>query len=387
MTARPRILVVGASARAAAASAVRAGFAVSAVDLFGDADLRAVAETVAWSTAGLSETLRSLRGVPWMYVGGLENRPGFVRRLARTNPLWGVEAAPLRRVRDPLALQAVWREAGLPFPETLPAGGPPPSGGDWLRKQTCSAGGLGVTPFDSEDEAQSPPTSLRRRTFLQRRVEGEPWGATFVGDGRRATLLGATRQIVAADVDAARPFLYGGSIGPLPLDAATAEILQRLGATAVAAFGLRGLFGIDVVRDRHGAPWTLEINPRYTASIEIIERATAIRTIELHAAVFRGDARTSPDRTSTDVLAGKRIVYAADDRTVSPAFTARLLDEAQDAAWPEVADIPTAGTIVRAGTPLVTVFAAGPTVDDVELRLRRRAAELTNLHRSLNRAT
>ena len=42
-----RILLAGVSTRALAESAVRAGYRVVAVDAFGDADLRAVAEVVA----------------------------------------------------------------------------------------------------------------------------------------------------------------------------------------------------------------------------------------------------------------------------------------------------------------------------------------------------
>ena len=36
--------------------------------------------------------------------------------------------------------------------------------------------------------------------------------------------------------------------------------------------GLRGVFGIDAIV-RNGVPWPVEVNPRYTASVEVIEIA------------------------------------------------------------------------------------------------------------------
>ena len=43
---RPHVLIAGVSTRALAVSAARAGYRVTAVDAFGDADLREVAEVL-----------------------------------------------------------------------------------------------------------------------------------------------------------------------------------------------------------------------------------------------------------------------------------------------------------------------------------------------------
>ena len=39
---------------------------------------------------------------PWMYTGALENHPDLVRALSERRPLWGNDAATLRRARSPL---------------------------------------------------------------------------------------------------------------------------------------------------------------------------------------------------------------------------------------------------------------------------------------------
>ena len=84
-----RVLIVGASARAAAASALRAGLDPWCADLFADADLRALVPDSIRCPAGqypsaLTELLRDAPAGPLMYTGGLENHPNLVWRLAKS---------------------------------------------------------------------------------------------------------------------------------------------------------------------------------------------------------------------------------------------------------------------------------------------------------------
>ena len=82
------LLIVGASARAAAMSAVRAGFSPWCSDLFADLDLRAfVPEVVRCPIdqypSAFSKILRSAPEAPWIYTGGIENHPNLIRTMAR----------------------------------------------------------------------------------------------------------------------------------------------------------------------------------------------------------------------------------------------------------------------------------------------------------------
>ena len=376
-----RLLIIGASARAAAASARRAGFTVTAIDRFGDADLAALAEVVPWRGSDLAAALRCSPGVSWMYVGGIENRPALVRRLAARHPLWGVDAAALRRVRDPLVVQAAWRLAGLPFPETRSAATPPTaqlstSAGGWLLKQGRSAGGLGVRRFEAHATTRTAPAAATRRAYFQRYVAGETWGATFLADGRSAVLLGVARQMFADPPDARLPFLYGGSIGPLPIAADELRSLEAIGRLAAGEFRLRGLFGVDVLRDRQGTLWTLEINPRYPASVEVLERARGFSAVALHAAVCGDAARDAasvapPPRTEVPPrrYVGKGVLYAGVARTIGARLAARWLEAAQRSSA-TIADVPRAGARVEAGMPVCTVFAEGASLVEVERGLR-----------------
>src|SRR3954471_8212952 len=97
------LAIVGASTRAAASSAVRAGFQPLAADLFADADLRQIATATRISPypEGFADWLRTIEPPGWMYTGALENHPDLIDQLAWIAPLWGNPGEVLARVRSP----------------------------------------------------------------------------------------------------------------------------------------------------------------------------------------------------------------------------------------------------------------------------------------------
>ena len=98
-----------------------------------------------------------------------------------------------------------------------------------------------------------------------------------------STLVGVTRQLIGESWLGAHGFQYAGSIGPLPIHQATRETIARIGEVLTTRFELRGIFGVDFILDGERV-WTLEVNPRYTASVEIVERATGLPAVAMHAA-------------------------------------------------------------------------------------------------------
>src|SRR5262245_689082 len=108
MPSKPTLLILGASARAAAGSAIRAGFSPWCADLFADADLRRMASVVRCPIenypAGFIEILRAAPDAPWIYTGALENHPNLIRRLSQLRPLWGNGASALRSARSPVII-------------------------------------------------------------------------------------------------------------------------------------------------------------------------------------------------------------------------------------------------------------------------------------------
>src|SRR5262249_1841279 len=93
------LVLVGASVRAAAFSALRAGFRPWCADLFGDSDLRSRCSVTVLDAAnypdGFIDFLSSAPNLPWMYTGALENRRALIRQLTAVRPLWGNDARTL----------------------------------------------------------------------------------------------------------------------------------------------------------------------------------------------------------------------------------------------------------------------------------------------------
>jgi predicted ATP-grasp superfamily ATP-dependent carboligase len=376
-----RVIIVGASVRAAAWSALRAGLEPHCVDLFSDRDLGRVAAARTISAndypTGLVSILADMDPAPWFFTGGLENRPRLIERLAGRLPLWGNGAAVLRRVRSPFLLAESLRHTGRPGPAVSRC---PPIGDQrrWLLKPRRGAGGRSIRFWNDQFAAASPTTHF----YFQEWIEGESCAALFLATKNGAAhLLGVTRQFVGFAWLNAGPFQYCGSAGPLPLTETLAENYRRLGNTLTHDFELRGLFGVDcVVVD--GFPWPVEVNPRYTASMEIMEWARGQSLLARHAREFgydTGAAVACAAVSAEKSMLAKAVFYAPHD-CVFPQdgpWCQTLARPWQPWVMPEFADIPREGQRIASGEPILTMFARGDNVEEcVEILQRQTSINL-----------
>ncbi len=262
------VLILGASARAAAHSALRAGWVPRAADLFADRDLAACSLVDRISRSDYPHGLEAISdrapSCPWFFTGALENHPDLVDRISRRSPLLGCNGSELRIVRDPFVLKDVLGRRGLPYPEVHSFESPPALGDYWLRKPLASAAGAGITVVDQD----SPPVK-NNRYYYQKHMIGDSFSALYWARGPSSKLIGVCKQIVG---DRSNPFRYRGGVAPWPVPSKMVEALQRFGEALVQELGLCWLFGIDFIIDAQ-VPWPVEVNPRYTASVELYERA------------------------------------------------------------------------------------------------------------------
>lgn len=363
------LIVMGASARSLAFSARRAGFQPYAIDLFADRDLAAVcpAVKIARYPEDFVAALAEAPPARWMYTGGLENYPRLIDELARIRPLVGNAGAAVRAVRDPVRLGKVVREVGLSWGEILLEGGSA-AGGEkkWLLKALRSSGGLGVSLATAGMMREVP-----RGCYLQRYVEGEAVSAVFVGAGGGAALLGVSRQWTGRDFGMEREFLYVGNMGPLILDANETERLQVLGTALAKEFRLIGLFNVDLVRNDQGL-WPLEVNPRYSASVEVFEGSWEWTSVAMHVEACESNALPNLEMTGAKVFCGKAVVYAERDGFVPASLEAIAREWNGNGDRPGLTDLPRTGDAIEAGQPVVTVIAEAGTMSGVEGELRRR---------------
>ncbi len=367
------LLILGASVRAAAQSAARAGFTPVCGDLFADADLRQAhpCHVAGRYPAGLVEIARQFPPMPWIFTGGLENWPTLVDQISGRHTLYGNPPEILRRVRDPFAVREALATRGIGSPECRALSDPPPRDGRWLLKQRRASGGGHVTVWNDRAAA---PSGRRPAWYFQRRVAGVSCGAVFVAAGARSRLLGVTEQLLSGEANS--PFRYAGSIGPRPLTAGQQACLARLGEALAAEFSVRGLFGVDVMIDGDSVQ-PLEINPRYTASVEVIERATGVHALALHAQACREGLLAESQADGARAWCGKRVVYAKRAVLISAQQSAAWLKENAGRDWPVLADIPVAGARVQPGQPLLTVLGEAENRESLlaELARRSRAVE------------
>jgi hypothetical protein len=347
-----RILLAGLTTRAIAESARRAGCEIITVDYFGDLDQKRLCENVSLREEGrrysAAAILEAASGLPYdavAYTGGLENHPDVVAELAQGKALLGNGPETLRRVRDPEVLFPFLAARGFAHPCTLWPGSPLPRWGTWLRKPVRGGGGQGVRVWKGG--------RLESGHILQEFVPGRPASAAFVADGWRCAVIGWTEHLL-------RPgsFAYGGNILPLEGPSGAFGEVREIAEALTREFGLRGVNGFDFVL-RDGRPVLLEVNPRYCASMELVERATGVPVFGLHRAACAGQMpAVAPPGGG---FWGKAILYARGAVCV-----------ADSPAWLErgARDVPHPGEVIGKGRPICTVFAWGPTRQACRAALR-----------------
>ncbi|MCH5375892.1 MAG: ATP-grasp domain-containing protein [Planctomycetes bacterium] len=370
-----RIVILGASARAAACSATHAGFVPAAADLFGDRDLTAIAE---WTRIedyphGAAAAAERLSAAPWIYTGGMENHPQLIDRIAPTRPLLGNPGHVLRRVRDPYLVARCLRDGGLSVPELSPAAPPPGTTDAWLRKPLRSCGGHGIRRVDL-----SPPRPIDADAdadvYYQRFIPGRSYAAVYVAGGGEARLVGITRQLTGEPWTGANPFAYCGSLGPVRFDADLTLKFERIGNRLAESFGLVGLIGVDViVADRQ--VYVLEVNPRFVASIEVLERSFAgsRRLMQEHIDACCTGLLPKNEAATPAHVTGKAILYATRPTRIDKRFSTWVERANHGADWPPVADIPNNETQIDPGHPILTLRTEAATPHQAVLGLRRLA--------------
>lgn len=304
--------------------------------------------------AGLASWLRKYApaaDAAILLTGAMENHLRVVSTVTRGRPSWTPCAGAMRRARDPHVFQRLVLPRGVApcAVSLLPPRGAGPGTCRFLRKPLRGAAGCGIQWHPAAEGG--PPC------YYQAYVEGTSLSAVYAAWGEDAArCLGVTRQLIGDPHFGAGAFRYCGNIGPQAVTVAQAHAFTALGKTLAAACGLQGIFGIDVVIDHTGTIRPVEINPRYPAGVEVLERA-GLHPVLATGAAGGGDtmmAQTPPGSGVQGRVAGKAIVYARHD-AITPDLYA-CCDSA------EVADVPDVGTLLRRGAPVCTVLAAA--VDD-----------------------
>jgi predicted ATP-grasp superfamily ATP-dependent carboligase len=362
----PTLAVAALSARAMAEAAARDGFEVVALDLFGDLDTRRAAAR--WRPIGAPGSLRidaalvlaalhqlaheRAGGNPvvgWVAGSGFEGMPDLLEQGAAVLPLIGTAAAAVRRLRDPALFFGLLAAQAIPHPPVRFS--PPGKPDGWLLKDAHGCGGWQVRrpPWPADER-------LAAHGYYQREMPGRPMSLTFMANTRDLHVLGFNEQRVCRV--GARPFVFCGVLGPVPITHDLARRVTAIAQALTAQFDLRGLCSLDFMRDGD-AIGVLEVNPRPPASMSLY--APGLMQAHLRACLEAQLPPAVPAQARR--VAGMEIVFARHPLQLDAAG-ARLL-----AAWPGIRDLPGAGQRFDAGDPLCTLSADGVDAEQVGMRL------------------
>ena len=209
----------------------------------------------------------------------------------------------------------------------------------------------------------------RGDVIVQERIAGVPCSAAAVADGHSAVLLGVSEQLIGRPALGARGWKWCGNVVPPRLPAAEQDALadacQRIWKHLAAAFGLRGVFGVDLVWD--GArPWVVEVNPRPAASLATIDAAHGVRSFTAHLEACAGRLPSG----GHEPIAG---------RPARPCCSRpRTCGSRTRSDWTArgIRDVPHPGEAIAARPPDLHARRAGPSPQRVLADLEARAAAL-----------
>ena len=358
-----RTLIIGISTRAMAESAKVAGYDLVTLDYFGDYDQKSWCENFSlkrdlnlpFGCAQLYEASRKIKFDAVAYTSNLENHPEVIKRFEDASVekhcrLLGNSADVLSRVRHWPTLFDFLQRQGISIPGTMYEGQRPAASDNrrWLRKPIHSGGGHDISFWDKD-------RPIGAMFILQEHISGISASASFVSNSAECVVLGLTEQIIGRSEFGTRGFHYCGNI--LPLTAEQNAVLAQvrdITARLTREFKLVGVNGLDFVL-KDGQVFPIEVNPRYSASMELIERAYGLSIFDLHVQSIQQGALPDCDLAAwlaDDRFYGKAILYA-DQEGVAP----------DTRGWParDIRDVPFPGEALSAGDPVCTVLASGRT--------------------------
>ena len=408
----PSICFMGASCRAAAQSAARAGCTrILAWDDFLDADLLEIAqaESLADFPEDSPQGLAELQGIPLVLCGGMENRPDFIQRRIDRGMLCGVTGDMLRQLRSLVSWQRWASESRIGWPTTVQDLSDPRLDSvrseSWMLKPVGRAGGVHVRAIASLEGLDrvanlglDPGSLTSNLWYLQEYVPGISIGVSYCtgsngntgsnwntqsSEPPKTRIVGIARSILSEELDAPLPWIYRGSLAPYSVSPSVRASLERFATTVAQSTGIRGLWQADFQIDPNGQLWLLEINPRWSASMELHELLQGYSWITEHVRILcDGASKSVPSPGSpAGQQVAKGIVYAPHEMHLSVAQVDRLgrsgwhgtLRELETAEF-RLADIPQSdplGVDFAEGMPIVTVLVAGEKNADLLEKIRQ----------------
>lgn len=357
-------MVIGASVRALAEEARWAGWNVAAADLFIDRDLSSIANCYRLDSLSDLPKIQSIPIAPGdriFLAGGMENHLEVVEYLGYRAKLWGPSLENLHALRCIERWKQWASHSSCSFPLSVPIQDASPltalEQGSWLIKNMRSSGGFQVRSFH---HGKCLNEDIQDSTFLQKKIEGKSFSAIIVFGGEQCCVAQVAQSISANEWCAPFEYAYCGNVLGSCVTESTRSKLHCLGRCIQADLQLtEGWIGVDFIIDDTNQLHLLEINPRYTASMELGR---------IHLGIgwcpnpnTRDSVRSACTQQPKGCIA-KAILYAPRSLSITPHHASKLWCERRASAGSQcnwIADVPADGTEIAVGMPIVSLFSVG----------------------------
>lgn len=361
-----KLLIAGIHTRPAVASAKRLGYYVSAVDYFGDMDLKIIADELrsvvvqkpGKSCGRLSENYSDEKLIALakdveadfvILTSTLElHRENVLGNSTKKIKKLKNKAYQLRKLKDIVRIPPTeickTREEALEIAQNL--------GFPVVVKPASGAGGRRIVYARTPEEIPE----YEEEYILQPFIAGRSFSISIVSTGKRARAITSALQILGFKHCSISGFAYCGSVSPGPAPEQAREMAEAI----ATRLGLLGWNGIDFIEHR-GEVYFMELNPRFQGTLDVVERAYGINIVDAHIKACSGELVPEPKPRRHCV----RLSLFAEVRSM---VSQNLLGRAMD--------VPLKGCIIEAGEPFATVIACSNSRASALAKAKQEAAKL-----------
>jgi len=335
------VLIFAQSGRFLAQSATQAGYRAWVADCFGDQETRSFAER--WQQlAPLSELSaddvlnifsKLTQGEECMLIcgSGIESLFSILDELPDNIRLIGNSFETLHTLKTPQLFFETLNKLQLPYPDTVFS--PPTDNNQWLVKSASGLGGQHIQYLN-----KSTPVIDQ---YFQRYIDGLSGSVLLLANGKQAQMMSINQQILATNQH--QPFQLGSIETPWLISDHHRHALNSAISKITLETSLLGLNSLDFIISAQDELLLLEVNPRPSASAELIHNQATL--FQHHMNACRGLLPSSP-LTQVPERRSLHYIYARHDVMIP-----------DDMSWPlECHDRPNSGTLILRGEPICTLL-------------------------------
>jgi len=373
------LLAIGIDVVSLANSAKRAGYQVYAVDFFGDQDLKHVCwksqsiirqrpgktcgrlssdfnpEALLQLTKGL---LRRSKVDFALLSSGLDDFPQVLFELNDIIPILGNSPDTIKRVRDKTKFFGELKRLQIRHPKTTIA-----ENFEEARKKSKDVGyPVVVKPLTSVGGASIRKVQnlhgLKRafrhthlfhgKILIQEHIYGTPASVSLISSRRGTVVLTVNEQLLGMrELGQQEPYGYCGNTVPLLADEPVISECRGMAEKIASHFSLVGSNGLDLVISEEGAPYAIEVNPRFQATLECVERVLGMNIVNAHVKACAEEVL--PTIITNSSACCVRLILFAPRRSIVPDLSTLV----------EVRDIPLPRVVVERSEPICSLVVEG----------------------------